>query len=313
MLEAPEKEPRDVHGPDGVQRRGGESDVRHAARPGRGARRACRCASERGEVAAVVGPSGCGKTTLLELICGLQRPTPAPSSSEPAALMPQRDLLLPWLGALDNAGARAARAGRRARRGAPPGGPVARALWPRRVRAHPARRAVRGDAPAGLVPAHAARRQAGARARRAVRRARRDHARTRCRAGSPTCSTTEPRTVVLVTHDVEEAIVLADRVFVFSPRSGPRGRRARGRAAAAPSSHRRARRGAARAVARGARGAGMRRLLRPLPALLLLLALVGAWELYVDLGGADPLVLPPPTRSRTRSTRTGRCCGRTSS
>jgi putative hydroxymethylpyrimidine transport system permease protein len=38
----------------------------------------------------------------------------------------------------------------------------------------------------------------------------------------------------------------------------------------------------------------MRRLLRPLPALLLLLALVGAWELYVDLGGADPLVLPPP-------------------
>lgn len=38
----------------------------------------------------------------------------------------------------------------------------------------------------------------------------------------------------------------------------------------------------------------MRRLLRPLPALLLLLALVGAWELYVDLGGADPLILPPP-------------------
>jgi NitT/TauT family transport system permease protein/putative hydroxymethylpyrimidine transport system permease protein len=38
----------------------------------------------------------------------------------------------------------------------------------------------------------------------------------------------------------------------------------------------------------------MRRLLQPLPALLLLLALVGAWELYVDLGGADPLILPPP-------------------
>jgi ABC-type nitrate/sulfonate/bicarbonate transport system permease component len=38
----------------------------------------------------------------------------------------------------------------------------------------------------------------------------------------------------------------------------------------------------------------MRRFLRPLPALLLLLALIGIWELYVDLGGADPLVLPPP-------------------
>ncbi len=33
---------------------------------------------------------------------------------------------------------------------------------------------------------------------------------------------------------------------------------------------------------------------RYLPPLLLLAALIGAWELYVDLGGADPLVLPPP-------------------
>jgi putative hydroxymethylpyrimidine transport system permease protein len=38
----------------------------------------------------------------------------------------------------------------------------------------------------------------------------------------------------------------------------------------------------------------MRRWLRPLPAALLLLALIGAWELYVDVGGANSLVLPAP-------------------
>ena len=57
-----------------------------------------------GEIVAIVGPSGCGKTTLLELICGLQRPDGGTVSAAPAALMPQRDLLLPWLSALDNAG-----------------------------------------------------------------------------------------------------------------------------------------------------------------------------------------------------------------
>src|SRR4051794_28287118 len=53
---------------------------------------------------AVVGPSGCGKSTLLELVCGLQRPDAGTVRSAPAVLMPQRDGLLPWLSALDNAG-----------------------------------------------------------------------------------------------------------------------------------------------------------------------------------------------------------------
>src|SRR3954452_931233 len=56
------------------------------------------------EVVAVVGPSGCGKSTLLELVCGLQSPDAGTVTAAPAALMPQRDALLPWLTALDNAG-----------------------------------------------------------------------------------------------------------------------------------------------------------------------------------------------------------------
>src|SRR4051795_6522286 len=57
-----------------------------------------------GELVAVVGPSGCGKSTLLELVCGLQAPDAGTVSAPAAALMPQRDGLLPWLSALDNAG-----------------------------------------------------------------------------------------------------------------------------------------------------------------------------------------------------------------
>ena len=173
----------------------------------------------RGEVLAVVGPSGCGKTTLLELICGLQRPDGGTIEGEPAVLMPQRDLLLPWLSALDNAvlalriaGASRARARTRgaalfeelglegfeqARPGELSGGMRQRVAFLRTLLS--GRPVLCLDEPVGALDAITRQEMqewlTGALAR-------------------------EPRTVVLVTHDVEEAIVLADRVTVLSSRPG---------------------------------------------------------------------------------------------
>lgn len=64
-----------------------------------------------GEVLAVLGPSGCGKSTLMHLIAGLDRPdsgTIVVAGEEVAgesgrvSYMHQKDLLLPWKRVLDN-------------------------------------------------------------------------------------------------------------------------------------------------------------------------------------------------------------------
>jgi ABC-type nitrate/sulfonate/bicarbonate transport system ATPase subunit len=174
---------------------------------------------ERGELLAVVGPSGCGKTTLLELICGLQAPQQGTLRSEPAALMAQRDLLLPWLSALDNA-ALALRIAHVAR-------PQAR----ERAAAIFAELGLAGFEDAAPSQLSGGMRQRVAFVRTllsgkpvlcldepfgaldAITRAEMQEWLSRALAR-------EPRTVVLVTHDVEEAIVLADRVLVLSPRPG---------------------------------------------------------------------------------------------
>jgi ABC-type nitrate/sulfonate/bicarbonate transport system ATPase subunit len=69
----------------------------------------------RGEFVTVVGPSGCGKSTLFNVLAGLAEPDPGAQilySGEPrtapellgkVAFMPQRDLLLPWRRVVDNA------------------------------------------------------------------------------------------------------------------------------------------------------------------------------------------------------------------
>jgi NitT/TauT family transport system ATP-binding protein len=178
-----------------------------------------------GEVVALVGPSGCGKSTLLEILAGLQEPDSGSVAMDSAqrmrtrAFMPQRDLLLPWRDALGNAGlalecAGASRA--EARRLAAP-------LFERFglgefERAYPAElsggmrqrvaflRTLLAGRPVLLLDEPFA-------ALDAITRAEMQE----WLAGA---LREEPRTVVLVTHDVEEALFLGDRVAVMSPRPG---------------------------------------------------------------------------------------------
>src|SRR3954466_7908653 len=134
-----------------------------------------------GEVVAVVGTSGCGKSTLLELVCGLLEPDAGSVRSDPAVLMPQRDLLMAWMSALDNAALalRIAGASRDAAR--EQAQPLFERLRPGGVggarrgglRGRGAGGPWRRHAPARGVRAHAAVGPAGAVSRRAVRRARR--------------------------------------------------------------------------------------------------------------------------------------------
>jgi NitT/TauT family transport system ATP-binding protein len=182
-----------------------------------------------GEVVAVVGPSGCGKSTLLELIAGLQTPDAgsiavggAATDAErlrACAYMPQRDGLLPWRDAIGNAALALECAG------------VGRSAA--RDRAAPL---FERFGLAGFEHAAPAELSGGMRQRVAFVRT--------LLAGRPVLLLDEPfgaldsltrgqmqewladalaaapRTVVLVTHDVDEALLLADRVAVMSPRPG---------------------------------------------------------------------------------------------
>src|SRR5215210_5073866 len=99
-VEAPGVEPRDVSGPGGGVLLAGVAKAFGAVRALEGV--SLHAAAR--EVVAIVGPSGCGKSTLLEIVCGLAAPDAGTVMAPPAALMPQRDGLLPWLSAIDNAG-----------------------------------------------------------------------------------------------------------------------------------------------------------------------------------------------------------------
>jgi NitT/TauT family transport system ATP-binding protein len=180
-----------------------------------------------GEVVGVVGPSGCGKSTLLELIAGLLEPSAgmlrvggheAPAERLARCVyLPQRDLLLPWLTALDNAALAprnrgASRASARAEaaplferfglggfeRSRPTelsGGMRQRVAFLRTLLA--AKPVLLLDEPFASLDAIS---------------------RVEMQEWLAGALAAAPATVVLVTHDVEEALYLCDRVAVLTAR-----------------------------------------------------------------------------------------------
>ncbi|WP_369901015.1 ABC transporter ATP-binding protein [Bacillus manliponensis] len=60
------------------------------------------------EFVSIVGPSGCGKSTLFRLIAGLEQPTAGTieqvsTKANAVGYMPQKDMLLPWRTIIENA------------------------------------------------------------------------------------------------------------------------------------------------------------------------------------------------------------------
>ena len=179
-----------------------------------------------GSFVSVVGPSGCGKSTLLRMLAGLVVPTAGevfvegePVAGHPGrtAFQPQRDLLLPWLRVLGNATLGAEVAG------------VPRATARAAAQARMGRFGL-----VGFERAWPSELSGGMRQRLALLRTflmpravllldepfgaldaitRRD-----LHQWLQTVGEQDRRTVLLVTHDVEEALVLSDTVVVLSAR-----------------------------------------------------------------------------------------------
>ena len=181
---------------------------------------------EPGEIVAVIGGSGCGKSTLLRAICGLDRPTQGAvrlddetiiEPHEKIGVIFQEPRLLPWLSVADNVGFGLAGRPKEERNAR-----VKRALdrvglaekakgWPRELSGGQAQRVAIAralvarpevlllDEPFSALDAF-------------TRVDLQDHLLNLWADQKPT--------LVHVTHDVDEAIVLADRVVVMRPRPG---------------------------------------------------------------------------------------------
>jgi len=183
-----------------------------------------------GEFVAIVGPSGSGKSTLLDIVAGLMTPdagevrldertTTAAERLGRSAYMQQRDLLLPWRTTIGNAALGLEASSTR------------RADAERAATAQLARFGL-----AGFGDAYPAQLSGGMRQRTAFLRTILPHrelllfdepfgaldalTRADLQAWLAGIWEEERTSVLLVTHDVEEAIFLADRVVVLTPRPG---------------------------------------------------------------------------------------------
>ena len=182
-----------------------------------------------GQFVTIIGPSGCGKSTLFGILAGLVIPSSGTATIQGDSVigrpgqvgyMPQRDLLLPWRTVLQNV-----------------------TLGPELARSGPLR-AVRSAARArlplfgleGFADVYPAALSGGMRQRAALLRTvlmERDvllldepfgalDALTRAALQEWLLGVwaREAQTVLFITHDVDEAVFLADRVIVMSPRPG---------------------------------------------------------------------------------------------
>jgi ABC-type nitrate/sulfonate/bicarbonate transport system ATPase subunit len=182
-----------------------------------------------GEFVSIVGPSGCGKSTLLGMLAGLVAPTGGEIRVDGApavdgllgriGYMPQRDLLMEWRTTLGNATLGLELAG------------VARAAARERALAQLERFGL-----AGFQDVRPSALSGGMRQRAALLRtflAGRDVLLLDEPFGALDTLTREAmrewllevwesdrKTILLVTHDVEEAVFLSDRVYVMTGRPG---------------------------------------------------------------------------------------------
>jgi ABC-type nitrate/sulfonate/bicarbonate transport system ATPase subunit len=180
-----------------------------------------------GEMAALVGPSGCGKSTLLRLIAGLDAPTsgelrvgtePITGPSAERGLVFQDPSLFPWLTVRRNIQA----------------GLVARGvLYRRRPEVEEFMHLVGLEAFANVYPHQLS---GGMAQRAALARALINHPKvllldeplgsldafTRMRMQDEVLRLWEARgtTMLLVTHDIDEAIYMSDRIVLMTPRPG---------------------------------------------------------------------------------------------
>jgi ABC-type nitrate/sulfonate/bicarbonate transport system ATPase subunit len=183
---------------------------------------------EKGEFVCIIGPSGCGKSTLFNILAGLELPDVGEiflsgkdirGQRGYIAYMPQRDLLFPWRKLIDNViiGAEINRDNiEKAREEAyqllplfglegfanvlPPelsGGMRQRAALLRTVLTHKDVMAL--DEPFGALDALT---------------------RSKMQSWLLKIWTELGKTIIFITHDIEEAVMLADKIYILTQRPG---------------------------------------------------------------------------------------------